>query len=72
MHFSCPMLDFALPVLGLASYLAASVFAVYLIHPLVAVSVASAFSIVVLYPLLKFVIVVLIVLPQLPGGLRAP
>jgi surface polysaccharide O-acyltransferase-like enzyme len=47
----------------LAKGLAASVFAVYLIHPLVVVSVASALSPVALYPLLKFVIVVLIVLP---------
>jgi peptidoglycan/LPS O-acetylase OafA/YrhL len=47
----------------LAKGLAASVFAVYLIHPLVVVSVASVFSPVALYPLLKFVIAVLIVLP---------
>jgi glucan biosynthesis protein C len=43
--------------------LAASVFTVYLIHPLVVVSVASVFSPVALFPLLKFVIAVLIVLP---------
>jgi peptidoglycan/LPS O-acetylase OafA/YrhL len=47
----------------LAKGLAASSYTVYLIHPLVIVSVASAFSAVVLYPLLKFGIAVLIVLP---------
>jgi surface polysaccharide O-acyltransferase-like enzyme len=47
----------------LAKGLAAGVFTVYLIHPLVVVSVASVFSPVALYPLLKFVIAVLIVLP---------
>jgi glucan biosynthesis protein C len=47
----------------LAKSLAANAYTVYLIHPLVIVSVASAFSTVTLYPLLKFVIAVLIVLP---------
>jgi peptidoglycan/LPS O-acetylase OafA/YrhL len=47
----------------LARGLAGSSYTVYLIHPLVVVSVASAFSSVALYPLLKFVIVVLLVLP---------
>ena len=47
----------------LAKGLAASSYTVYLIHPLVLVSVASAFSPVALYPLLKFVIAVLLVLP---------
>jgi Acyltransferase family len=47
----------------MAKALATSVFAVYLIHPLVVVSVASAFSALALYPLLKFFIAVLIVLP---------
>ncbi len=47
----------------LAKSLAASSYTVYLIHPLVLVSVASAFSAVALYPLLKFGIAVLIVLP---------
>jgi Acyltransferase family len=47
----------------LSLWLAAGVFTVYLIHPLVVVSVASVFSPVALYPLLKFVIAVLIVLP---------
>jgi len=47
----------------LVKSLAASSYTVYLIHPLVAVSVASAFSTVALYPLLKFGIAVLIVLP---------
>jgi glucan biosynthesis protein C len=47
----------------LAKGLAASSYAVYLIHSLVAVSVASAFSPMVLYPMLKFVIAVLLVLP---------
>jgi uncharacterized integral membrane protein len=47
----------------LAKSLAGSSYTVYLIHPLVAVSVASAFSAVALSPLLKFGIAVLIVLP---------
>jgi glucan biosynthesis protein C len=42
--------------------LAANAYTVYLIHPLVIVSVASAFSTVALYPLLKFGIAVLLVL----------
>ena len=47
----------------LAKSLAANAYTVYLIHPLVIVSVALAFSAVALYPLLKFGIAVLIVLP---------
>src|SRR6266566_74562 len=47
----------------LAKGLAGSSYTVYLIHPLVLVSVALAFSTVALYPLLKFGIAVLIVLP---------
>jgi surface polysaccharide O-acyltransferase-like enzyme len=47
----------------LAKGLAASTYTVYLTHPVVVVSVASAFSTVALYPLLKFVIAVLLVLP---------
>jgi glucans biosynthesis protein C len=47
----------------LAKGLAGSSYTVYLIHPLVVVSVALAFSTVALYPLLKFGIAVLIVLP---------
>jgi glucans biosynthesis protein C len=47
----------------LAKSLAASAYTVYLIHPLVAVGFASAFSTVALYPLLKFVIASLIVVP---------
>jgi hypothetical protein len=47
----------------LAKGLAASVYTVYLIHPLVVVSMASAFSPVALYPLLKFGVAVLLVLP---------
>jgi len=47
----------------LTKSLAESSYTVYLIHPLVLVSVASAFSAVALYPLLKFGVVVLIVLP---------
>ena len=47
----------------LAKGLAASSYTVYLTHPLVVVSVALAFSTVALYPLLKFVIAVLLVLP---------
>ena len=47
----------------LAKNLAANVYAVYLIHPLVLVGFAYAFHSVALYPLLKFVISVIIVLP---------
>jgi surface polysaccharide O-acyltransferase-like enzyme len=47
----------------LAKNLATNVYAVYLIHPLVLVGFAYAFHTVALYPLLKFVISVLIVLP---------
>jgi acyltransferase-like protein len=47
----------------LAKGLAASAYTVYLIHPLVIVSFAYAFHTVALYPLLKFVIAVLITLP---------
>ena len=47
----------------LAKNLAANVYAVYLIHPLVLVGFAYAFHTVALYPLLKFVISVIIVLP---------
>jgi glucans biosynthesis protein C len=47
----------------LAKGLAGSSYTVYLIHPLVVVSVALAFSTVALYPLLKFGIATLIVLP---------
>ena len=43
--------------------LAANVYTVYLIHPLVLVGFAYAFHTVALYPLLKFVISVLIALP---------
>jgi fucose 4-O-acetylase-like acetyltransferase len=47
----------------LAKSLAGSSYTVYLIHPLVVVSVALAFSTVALSPLLKFGMVVLFVLP---------
>jgi glucans biosynthesis protein C len=47
----------------LAKSLAANVYTVYLIHPLVLVGFAYAFQTVTLYPLLKFVIAVLIALP---------
>jgi glucans biosynthesis protein C len=47
----------------LAKGLAANAYTVYLIHPLVIVSFASAFQAVALYPLLKFVIAVIIALP---------
>jgi glucan biosynthesis protein C len=47
----------------LAKGLAANAYTVYLIHPLVLVSFAYAFQAVALYPLLKFVIAVLITLP---------
>ena len=47
----------------LAKNLASNVYAVYLIHPLVLVGFAYAFHTVALYPLLKFVVSVIIVLP---------
>jgi glucan biosynthesis protein C len=47
----------------LAKGLAANAYTVYFIHPLVIVSFAYAFQAVALYPLLKFVIAVLIALP---------
>ncbi len=47
----------------LAKGLAANAYTVYLIHPLVLVSFAYAFHVVALYPLLKFVIAVLITVP---------
>lgn len=47
----------------LTKALAASAYAVYLINSLLVVSVAQAFSTVALYPLLKFIIAVLLVLP---------
>jgi peptidoglycan/LPS O-acetylase OafA/YrhL len=47
----------------LAKNLAANVYAVYMIHPLVLVGFAFVFHTVALYPLLKFVISVIIVLP---------
>ena len=47
----------------LAKGLAANAYTVYLIHPLVLISFAYAFHVVALYPLLKFVIAVLITLP---------
>jgi glucan biosynthesis protein C len=47
----------------LAKILAANVYSVYLIHPLVLVGFAYAFHTVALYPLLKFVVSVIIVLP---------
>ena len=47
----------------LAKGLAVNAYTVYLIHPLVIVSFAFAFHTVALYPLLKFVIAVLIALP---------
>jgi len=47
----------------LAKNLAVNVYTVYLIHPLVLVGFAYAFHTVALYPLLKFVISVIIVLP---------
>ena len=48
---------------GLSKNLSANVYTVYLIHPLVIVGFAYAFHTVALYPLLKFVISVLIALP---------
>ena len=47
----------------LAKELAADVYTVYLIHPLVLVGFAYAFSVVALYPLLKWGIAVLITIP---------
>jgi surface polysaccharide O-acyltransferase-like enzyme len=47
----------------LAKELAADVYTVYLIHPLVLVGFAYAFSVVALYPLLKWDIAVLITIP---------
>jgi glucan biosynthesis protein C len=47
----------------LAKGLAASVYTVYLIHPVVLVGFAYAFHVVALYPLLKWAIAVLITLP---------
>jgi glucan biosynthesis protein C len=47
----------------LAKGLAASVYTVYLIHPLVLVGFAYAFHVVALYPLLKWAIAVLVTLP---------
>ena len=47
----------------LAISLAASVYTVYLIHPLVLVGFSYAFHVVTLYPLLKWAIAVLITLP---------
>lgn len=47
----------------LAKEAAADAYTVYLIHPLVVVPFAYAFATVALYPLLKFVVVVLITLP---------
>lgn len=46
----------------LAKSLAASVYTVYLIHPVVLVGFAYAFHVVALYPLLKFGIAVLVTL----------
>ncbi len=46
-----------------AKGLAASVYTVYLIHPVVLVGFASAFQVVALYPLLKWGIAVLITIP---------
>ena len=47
----------------LAKGLAASVYTVYLIHPVVLVGFAYAFSVVALYPLLKWAIAILVTLP---------
>jgi len=47
----------------LAKNLAANVYSVYLIHPLVLVGFAYAFHMVALYPLLKFGIAVIITIP---------
>jgi glucans biosynthesis protein C len=47
----------------LAKGLAASVYTIYLIHPLVLVSVVSALHTLALHPLLKFAVAVLIALP---------
>jgi glucan biosynthesis protein C len=57
----------------LAKGLAASVYTVYLIHPVVLVGFAYAFHAVALYPLLKWVIAVLVTLPLcflISGGIR--
>jgi len=48
---------------GLAKELAADVYTVYLIHPLVLVGFAYAFSVVALYPLLKWGIAVVVTIP---------
>ena len=47
----------------LAKELAADVYTVYLIHPVVLVGFASAFSVVALYPLLKWGIAVVVTIP---------
>ena len=47
----------------LAKEAAADVYTVYLIHPVVLVGFAYAFSVVALYPLLKWGIAVLITIP---------
>jgi surface polysaccharide O-acyltransferase-like enzyme len=47
----------------LAKELAADVYTVYLIHPVVLVAFASAFSVVALYPLLKWGIAVVVTIP---------
>ena len=47
----------------LARSLSASVYTVYLIHPVVLVGFAYAFSVVMLYPLLKWAIAILVTLP---------
>ena len=47
----------------LAKELAADVYTVYLIHPVVLVGFAYAFSVVALYPLLKWGIAVLVTIP---------
>jgi surface polysaccharide O-acyltransferase-like enzyme len=47
----------------LAKELAADVYTVYLIHPVVLVGFAYAFSVVVLYPLLKWGIAVVVTIP---------
>jgi glucan biosynthesis protein C len=48
---------------SLAKSLAKSVYTVYLIHPVVLVGFAYAFSVVALYPLLKWAIAILVTLP---------
>ena len=47
----------------LAKELAADVYTVYLIHPVVLVGFAYAFSVVALYPLLKWAIAVVVTIP---------